>query len=703
MLARAVEVPPVKRVLLARALVVGLQLVLIGIAVLIAAAAAPRWNITPLPHLKNAPLTASDLATVLPVFLGYHLAGYLLSLAVLRAPAFGDARRALAELYVLMAATSLASCHLFLLTVVPFSANFHAFVYLLGPTLHALAFAGFAAARRQPARPLVERLRALPGRVRPLVLSRWTAVTCAVALGPGALAVLYKKNGDFANLVNLVRVSLNHGGDSRWTLVDALPAVAFDQPMDLRFSPADPTQLFVLERPGRLVRVDLGAGAPRREVLLDFVDEVGAAQIECGALSFALHPEFGRPGSPNAGHVYVYYTRFAGDVQRNRLARFDLSRPGVAARTASRLLLVDQGRAANGFHNGGSVRFDEEGFLYWSCGDTAARRAQRLDDALTGGIFRIDVDRRGGDLSGPILRQPNDGVTANYFIPRTNPWAGSPDALGEFVVLGLRNPFRFSLDGETLWVGDVGWDGQEEITRIERGGNAQWPFREGDAPTVYPRPDEVVGFETGPFYAYAQTAVDRAVIGGLVYRGERYPDLRGKYVYADNNSGIVRALDPARQAAAPVVVARAPFLGQQGITSLEVAPDGSLLITALGGRSAPSGAVLRLAPADEAVAALAAPRPGPGPAAAKYEAVCARCHGLDGKGEPALDGQGGMAPRPDFTDPAWQARTSDEQIRRIVLEGGAALGRSRDMPAWRGFFDEDELDDLVRKIRAFGR
>ncbi len=690
-----------KRVVVTRALTVALQLALIAVAALLAAWAAPRWNITPLPHLKNAALTAGDLATVLPVFLGYHLVGYLVSLALLRTSPFSEARRALAELYVLMAATSLASCHLFLLTIVPFSANFHAFVYLFGPLLFALTFAGSAAARQQPSPSLQERLRALPDRVKPLALSRWTALTCALVVSPGALAVLYKKNGDFANLVNLVRVALNHGGDARWTLVEAVPGLALDQPMDVRFSPVDPTQMFVLERPGRLVRVDLGGGAPRREVLVDIADEVGNTQLELGALSFALHPEFGRAGSPSAGFAYVYYTHFRPDLHRNRLARFDLSLPNLAARTASRLLLVDQGRLANGFHNGGTVHFDDEGFLYWSCGDTAMRRAQRLDDALTGGVFRIDVDRRGGDVSGPILRQPDDGVTDHYFIPKTNPWAGSPDALGEFVVLGFRNPFRWSLDGETLWVGDVGWDGYEEVTRIERGGNGQWPFREGTAPTPFPRPDALIGRETPPFYAYAQTAVDRAVIGGVVYRGERYPDLRGKYVYADNNSGIVRALDPERQDAPPVVVTRATFLGQQGITSVRVGPDGSLLLTALGSKAEPSGVVLRLARADEAVAVASAPRTSLSPAAAKYEAVCSRCHGLDGRGEPTQ--QGGLAPRPDFTDPAWQARTTDEQIRRIVVEGGAALGKSRDMPSWRGFFQDDELDDLVKKLRAFGR
>lgn len=688
------------RDVLKRAAVVALQLVLIVVAVLVAAAIAPRWNVVPLPHLKNAPLTAADLGTVLTVFFGWHVVAYVASLALLRAHAFSSARRALAELYVLMAATSLASCHLFLLTIVPFSANFHALVYGLGPALHGAVFLSFATQRPGVTASLRERVRALPSRVGGLAASRWTAVTCAVVLSPGVLAVLYKKNGDFANAVNYVRVALNHGGDAGWTLVEAFPGVVVDQPMDARFSPADARQLFVLERPGRLVRIDLSRGV-EREVLVDLTSEV-LATVEMGALSFALHPEFGRPGSPNASFVYIYYTSSAPNVQRNRLARFDLAGRDVAARTASRLLLVDQGRPANGFHNGGSVLFGEDGFLHWSCGDYASRRSQAVDDALGGGVFRIDVDRRGGDVSGPILRQPVDGVTDHYFIPRDNPWAGSPDALGEIVVLGFRNPFRFSLDGETLWVGDVGYDAHEEITRIERGGNAQWPFLEASAPTPYARPEQVLGVETPPFFSYAQTAVDRAVIGGLVYRGERYPALRGRYVYADNNSGLIRALDlePRR---GPEVLARAPFLGQQGITSLLVAPDGSLLVTALGSRASPSGGLLRLVRSEEAptTGTPAAFEVAGSSASGKFDMVCSRCHGLDGKGERQLDAQDGLAPRPDFTDPAWQARATDEDIKRIVLEGGAAIGKSRDMPSFRGFLDEEELERMVERIRAF--
>ena len=54
-----------------------------------------------------------------------------------------------------------------------------------------------------------------------------------------------------------------------------------------------------------------------------------------------------------------------------------------------------------------------------------------------------------------------------------------------------------------------------------------------------------------------------------------------------------------------------------------------------------------------------------------------------------------------FSDPAFHAARSDEALKKAVLEGGLAIGNSRDMPAWRGFFDDAELEVLVKRLRAF--
>src|SRR5437764_597106 len=74
------------------------------------------------------------------------------------------------------------------------------------------------------------------------------------------------------------------------------------------------------------------------------------------------------------------------------------------------------------------------------------------------------------------------------------------------------------------------------------------------------------------------------------------------------------------------------------------------------------------------------PAPAPGTAApaapspteearALFKGVCATCHGEDGMG----DGPGAAAlnPKPrNYTDKAWQAATTDEQIKKIILGGG---------------------------------
>lgn len=79
--------------------------------------------------------------------------------------------------------------------------------------------------------------------------------------------------------------------------------------------------------------------------------------------------------------------------------------------------------------------------------------------------------------------------------------------------------------------------------------------------------------------------------------------------------------------------------------------------------------------------------------------ICARCHGPDGKGLPEMTA--GLAPRPDFTSEKWNRSVTDQQIRRAILEGGLAVGKSRDMPPWAGFIEENEVEPMIRLIRAF--
>jgi mono/diheme cytochrome c family protein len=85
-----------------------------------------------------------------------------------------------------------------------------------------------------------------------------------------------------------------------------------------------------------------------------------------------------------------------------------------------------------------------------------------------------------------------------------------------------------------------------------------------------------------------------------------------------------------------------------------------------------------------------------------YETVCAMCHGMSGMG----DGQAAatLNPKPrNYTDAAWQASVTDEEIKKTIMLGGQATGKSAAMPAWSSQLkDQPEvLDGLVQIIRGF--
>src|SRR6185436_20296088 len=103
-------------------------------------------------------------------------------------------------------------------------------------------------------------------------------------------------------------------------------------------------------------------------------------------------------------------------------------------------------------------------------------------------------------------------------------------------------PHAMSFDRPSgrFWLGELGNYDREEIDLVEKGGNYQWPYREGRKKTGEP-PASLVGVEKLPVYQYPH-AEHKCVIGGFVYRGEQHPDLYGDYVFGDNSSNAVWAL-----------------------------------------------------------------------------------------------------------------------------------------------------------------
>jgi len=175
-----------------------------------------------------------------------------------------------------------------------------------------------------------------------------------------------------------------------------------------------------------------------------------------------------------------------------------------------------------GNHNGGTVAFGPDGYLYWGLGDGGSAgdplgHGQNTDTVL-GSIVRIDVD--GG---------------MPYAIPSDNPFADGGGA-PEIYAWGLRNPFSFHIDSASgaLWVGDVGQYAWEEIDRVERGGNYGWNIREGThCYAVTPCDDPSL---IDPIIVYPNPG-GASVVGGPVYGGDDIPSLVGTVLYSDFYTG----------------------------------------------------------------------------------------------------------------------------------------------------------------------
>jgi hypothetical protein len=198
----------------------------------------------------------------------------------------------------------------------------------------------------------------------------------------------------------------------------------------------------------------------------------------------------------------------------------------------------------NANHNGGTVRFGPDGYLYAAPGDGGGandvpNNAQNINQLL-GKVLRIDIDR------------PN-GATP-YSSPPSNPFFGAVAGRDEIFAVGMRNPFRFSFDrGGThqLYLGDVGQNAWEEIDIITLGGNYGWRVFEGmhcsgNDPTLCSAMSacNINGY-TCPIAEYSSANPDPrcSITGGYVYRGPILT-LPTVYLYADFCTGEIFTLNP---------------------------------------------------------------------------------------------------------------------------------------------------------------
>ncbi|MEZ6129889.1 MAG: PQQ-dependent sugar dehydrogenase [Planctomycetaceae bacterium] len=304
----------------------------------------------------------------------------------------------------------------------------------------------------------------------------------------------------------------------------AFQELTFRQPLDLCVAPGS-NRLFVAEQRGTIQsfvnRADVAT--------IDPVVNLKESHPELTALyAITFHPKF-----QQNRYVYVCYIQGADKEDGTFVSRFEMSDtdPPTLDPATEKVII----RWWSGGHNGCSLKFGPDGFLYISTGDGGAPSPP--DPLLAGQdvtnllscILRIDVDL------------PGDGELA-YRVPNDNPLIGISDARPEIWSYGFRNPWRMSFDSVTgdLWVGDVGWQLYEMIYRVERGGNYGWPIMEGPQPAL-PESQRGPTPILPPVVSHPHSEA-ASVTGGYVYHGTRLPELQNVYIYGDYQSGIVWGL-----------------------------------------------------------------------------------------------------------------------------------------------------------------
>ncbi|MCA9000425.1 MAG: PQQ-dependent sugar dehydrogenase [Planctomycetes bacterium] len=302
----------------------------------------------------------------------------------------------------------------------------------------------------------------------------------------------------------------------------AFPNLEFDKPLFLTPAGDGTPRLFVIEKKGVIRVFQDDQETKDTQVFLDISERVSLKGNEEGLLGIAFHPKY-----KENGYFYLHYSSSKND-RMGTLAEFRVhpEDPNKADPSYERILIEVEQPWRN--HNGGMIAFGPDGYLYWALGDGGAAddphgNGQNLK-TLLGSILRIDVSSRTGELP--------------YGIPADNPFVSEPEgARGEIWAFGLRNAWRFSFDRETgeLWAGDVGQNRWEEIDLVTKGGNYGWNVREGFDP-FYKKAEISHGMAIEPIAVYGRRE-GVSITGGYVYRGSRFPELRGSYFYGDYTTG----------------------------------------------------------------------------------------------------------------------------------------------------------------------
>ena len=329
----------------------------------------------------------------------------------------------------------------------------------------------------------------------------------------------------------------------------------FVSPIGVVPIPDNSGRLIVIDQIGQLWVLD----ASGNKMTTPFIDltsrmvTLSPGFDERGLLGVAFHPNYA-----SNGRLFIYYNappRAGGPTATttwNNLARFSEFRisadANVVDMSSERVFLeIDD---PQGNHNGGTLIFGPDGYLYISIGDGGGANDNGVGHVAD--WYATNTGGNGQDLEanlwGSVLRLDMDGAMP-YGIPSDNPFVGKP-GFDEIYAYGFRNPYRMSFDmggSQRLFLGDAGQILYEEVDVVEKGQNYGWNVKEGthcfstatpgtslsECPSIDPLGNRLIDPVIEMLNAAnpASGVKTLTVIGGHVYRGKEIQGLKGDYVF----------------------------------------------------------------------------------------------------------------------------------------------------------------------------